>query len=137
MHIKKEGVETIRKIIYRRLKNIRENYIHQITNTLVKTKPSKIVVEDLNIKGMMKNRHLSNAIGKQGFYKFLTILNYKCLWNSIEFVKADRFYPSSKKCFCCGNIKKDLKLKDRIYKCSNCGLVIDRDFNASLNLANY
>ena len=125
------------KLIYRQLKNIRENYIHQITNTLVKTKPSKIVVEDLNIKGMMKNRHLSKAIAKQGFYKFLTTLEYKCKWNSIEFVKADRFYPSSKKCSCCGNIKKDLKLKDRVYTCNYCGLVIGRDFNASINLANY
>ena len=71
------------------------------------------------------------------FYKFIRVLEYKCDWNSIEFLKADRFYPSSKKCSCCGSVKKDLKLKDRTYKCSSCGLVIDRDFNASLNLANY
>jgi putative transposase len=125
------------KLIHRRIKNIRENYIHQITSYLVKTKPSRIVVEDLNIKGMLKNKHLSRAIAEQCFYKFVSVLGYKCDWNSIELLKADRFYPSSKKCSCCGSIKKDLKLKDRTYRCSSCGLVIDRDFNASLNLANY
>lgn len=125
------------KLTYRRIKNIRENYIHQITAYLVKTKPSKIVIEDLNIKGMLKNKHLSKAIAEQCFYKFTNILKYKCDWNNIKLIKANRFYPSSKLCSCCGSIKKDLKLKDRIYKCSFCGLVIDRDFNASLNLANY
>lgn len=125
------------KLIHRRIKNIRENYIHQITTNLVKAKPSRIVVEDLNIKGMLKNKQLSKAIAEQCFYKFIRVLGYKCDWNNIELLKADRFYPSSKKCSCCGSIKKDLKLKDRTYKCSSCGLVIDRDFNASLNLANY
>lgn len=125
------------KLICRRIKNIRENYIHQITSCLVKTKPSKIVIEDLNIKGLLKNKYLSKAIAEQCFYKFIGVLEYKCNWNNIEFIKADRFYPSSKLCSCCGNIKKDLKLKDRTYKCSSCGLVMDRDFNASLNLANY
>ena len=125
------------KLTHRRIKNIRENYIHQITSYLVKTKPSRIVVEDLNVKGMLKNKHLSKAIAEQCFYRFISVLSYKCDWNSIEILKADRFYPSSKKCSCCGNIKKDLKLNDRIYKCNNCGLAIDRDFNASLNLANY
>lgn len=125
------------KLIHRRIKNIRENYIHQITSCLVKTKLRKIVIEDLNIKGLLKNKHLSKAIAEQCFYKFMSILKYKCEWNNIELIKADRFYPSSKLCSCCGSIKKDLKLKDRTYKCSSCGLVIDRDFNASLNLANY
>lgn len=125
------------KLLYRRLHNLRENYIHQITTYLVKTKPSKIVVEDLNVTGMMKNKHLTKAIMEQCFYKFISILKYKCEWNDIEFVKTDRFYPSSKLCSCCGNIKKDLRLKDRVYKCNSCGLTIDRDFNASLNLANY
>ena len=125
------------KLTHRRIKNIHENYIHQITSYLVKTKPSRIVVEDLNIKGMLKNKHLSKAIAEQCFHKFIGILEYKCDWNNIELLKADRFYPSSRKCSCCGSIKKDLKLKDRTYKCSSCGLVIDRDFNASLNLANY
>ena len=125
------------KLLNRRIKNIRENYIHQITNYLVKTKPCKIVIENLNIKGMLKNRHLSKAISEQSFNKFMNTLKYKCEWNNIELIKADRFYPSSKKCSHCGNIKKGLKLKDRIYKCNICGLVIDRDFNASINLANY
>ena len=129
--------EHIIKLINRRIKNIRENYIHQITSYLVKTKPSRIVIEDLNIKGMMKNRHLSRAIAEQCFYKFSNVLKYKCDWNNIELLKADRFYPSSKMCSCCGNIKKDLKLKDRTYNCTSCGLTIDRDYNASLNLANY
>lgn len=125
------------KRIHRRIKNIRENYIHQITAYLVKTKPCKIVMEDLNVRGMMKNKHLSRAIAEQSFYRLSIILNYKCEWNGIELVKADRFYPSSKKCSCCGNIKKDLRLKDRIYKCGVCGLTMNRDFNASINLANY
>jgi len=125
------------ELVYRRIKDIRENYIHQITSCLVKTKPCKIVIEDLNIKGMMKNRHLSKAISQQNFYRFSHILKYKCDWNNITLVKADRFYPSSKKCSCCGAVKDSLMLRDRIYKCNVCGLIIDRDFNASLNLANY
>ena len=127
------------RLIHRRLSNIRNNHLHQATTKIVKTKPSRVVVEDLNVKGMMKNKHLSKAIGEQSFNKFLTILKYKCKWRDIEFVKADRFFPSSKMCSCCGTIKKDLKLKDRIYKCPNqeCNLVIDRDKNASINLANY
>lgn len=125
------------ELVYRRIKDIRENYIHQITSCLVKTKPCKIVIEDLNIKGMMKNRPLSKAISQQNFYRFSHILKYKCGWNNITLVKADRFYPSSKKCSCCGTVKDSLMLRDRIYKCNVCGLIIDRDFNASLNLANY
>jgi len=125
------------KLVHRRIKNIRENYIHQITAYLVKTKPSKIVIEDLNIGGMMKNKHLSKSIAAQCFYKFISVLKYKCEWNNIELIKVDRFYPSSKLCSRCKNIKKGLRLKDRLYKCNFCGLIIDRDFNASLNLANY
>jgi len=125
------------KLIQRRLNNIRLNHIHQTTTEIVKTKPSKIVVEDLNVKGMMKNRHLSKAIQEQCFHKFITILEYKSKWNGIEFVKADRFYPSSKTCSCCGEIKKDLKLGDRVFICSNCDLKIDRDKNASINLSRY
>ena len=123
--------------IMKRLTNIRQNYLHQITSEIVKRKPSFICIEDLNVVGMMKNKHLSKAIQQQSFYKFINILKYKCEWNNIEFIKADRFYPSSKKCGCCGNVKKDLKLNDRIYKCNICNLVIDRDFNASLNLKKY
>ncbi len=127
------------KLVHKRIADIRLNYIHQTTNTIVKTKPCRVVVEDLNVKGLMKNKHLSNAVAEQCFNKFITILEYKCKWNGIEFVKADRFFPSSKMCSCCGTIKKDLRLKDRTYICSNpkCNLVIDRDKNASINLANY
>ena len=85
---------------------------------------------------MLKNKHLSKAIQEQCFNKFINILKYKSEWNNIEFVKADRFFPSSKRCSCCGSIKKDLKLKDRVYKCE-CGFILDRDKNASINLANY
>lgn len=125
------------KLVHKRIADIRLNHIHQTTNTIVKTKPCRVVVEDLNVRGLLKNKHLSKAISEQCFNKFITILEYKCKWNGIEFIKADRFFPSSKKCSCCGTIKKDLRLKDRTYICSNCNLVIDRDKNASINLANY
>lgn len=121
----------------RRLKNIRLNYIYQTINSIVKTKPAKIIIEDLNIKGMMKNKHLSKAIMNQCFYKFSMTLEFKCKCNFIEFQKVDKFYPSSKTCSHCGYIKNDLTLKDRTYICNNCSLIIDRDLNASINLANY
>jgi putative transposase len=122
------------KLIYRRLTNIRLNNIHQITTSLVKTKPQNIVIEDLNISGMMKNRHLSKAIQEQCLYTFANILEYKTKFYGINLVKADRWFPSSKMCSSCGQIKKDLKLSDRIYKC-DCGLMIDRDLNAAINLS--
>ncbi|WP_459478093.1 RNA-guided endonuclease InsQ/TnpB family protein [Clostridium saccharoperbutylacetonicum] len=125
------------KLIQRRLSNIRLNHIHQTTTAIVKTKPSRIVVEDLNVKGMLKNKHLSKAIQEQCFHKFISILEYKSKFNGIEFLKADRFYPSSKTCSCCGKIKKDLKLKDRIFICPSCNSSIDRDKNASINLSRY
>ena len=127
------------KLIHKKIADIRLNYIHQTTNSIVKTKPCRVVVEDLNVKGLMKNKHLSKAIAEQCFNKFITILEYKCKWSGIEFIKADRFFPSSKMCSCCGTIKKDLRLKDRTYICSNpkCNFVIDRDRHASINLANY
>lgn len=121
--------------LHRRLKNIRDNHIHQATNAIVKTKPCKIVMEDLNISGMMKNRHLSKVIQKQKWYEFIRQMEYKCEKNGIEFMQVDRFYPSSKTCSSCGVIKKDLKLSDRTYSCK-CGFSIDRDLNAALNLAN-
>ena len=124
------------KLLHRKLSNIRSNHIHQATNKIVKTKPSRVVMEVLNIKGMMKNRHLSKVISEQGLYDFKVKMKYKCEFYGIEFVEADKWYPSSKTCSCCGAIKKDLKLKDRIYQCS-CGLKIDRDFNASINLSRY
>lgn len=119
-----------------RLTNIRQNYLHQTTTEIVKTKPSYIVLEDLNVKGMMKNRHLSKAVQQQCFGEFRKQIEYKSAWNNIPIIIADRFFPSSKLCSCCGNIKKDLKLSDRIYKCE-CGNVIDRDYQASLNLKRY
>ena len=125
------------RLIHRKLSNIRLNYLHQITSEIVKTKPSKIVIEDLDVSRMLKNRHLSEKISEQNFYKFREILTYKCKLNNIELVIADKFYPSSKTCSCCGHIKQDLKLKDRVFKCPTCGLEIDRDLNAAINLANY
>ncbi|MDK0906287.1 transposase [Clostridium perfringens] len=122
--------------IHRRLANIRNNYLHKTTISIVKTKPYRVVIEDLNVKGMMKNKHLSDSIRKQGFYEFKRQLEYKCKFRGIKLVVADRFYPSSKTCSQCGEIKKDLKLKDRVYNCS-CGLSIDRDLNASINLSRY
>lgn len=120
-----------------RLTNIRHNYLHQITSSIMKREPSFICIEDLNISGMMKNRHLSKAVQQQCFYEFRRQIEYKTSWNNIKVVIANRFYPSSKTCYCCGNVKKDLKLSDRIYKCECCGNTIDRDYQASLNLQRY
>jgi putative transposase len=103
----------------------------------VKTNPEYIVIEDLNVMGMLKNKHLSKAIQEQNFYEFKRQLDYKCKWYGVELIIADRFYPSSKTCSSCGNVKKDLKLSDRVYKCEKCGLEIDRDLNASINLREY
>lgn len=119
-----------------RLSNIRNDYLHQTTTEIVNRKPRFICIEDLNVSGMMKNKHLSKAVQSQGFYEFRRQLEYKCKDKGIQLIIANRFYPSSKLCSCCGNIKKDLKLSDRIYKC-DCGNVIDRDFQASLNLKAY
>lgn len=125
------------KLMYKRLTDIRNNHIHQATTEIVKTKPSRIIMETLNLKGMMKDKHLSKAIQQQKLYEFKRQIAYKCELYGIEFVEADQWYPSSKMCSCCGTIKKDLKLSDRTYKCLICGNVIDRDYNASINLANY
>ena len=119
-----------------RLTNIRQNYLHQTSAKIVKREPSFICIEDLNVSGMMKNKHLSKAVQQQGFYEFRRQIEYKTMWNNIPVVIADRFFPSSKLCSCCGSIKKDLKLSDRIYKCE-CGNVIDRDYQAALNLKQY
>ena len=120
----------------KRLTNIRHNHLHQITSDIVKRKPSFICIEDLNVSGMMKNKHLSKAIQQQGFYEFRRQVEYKSAWNNIPVIIADRFFPSSKLCSCCGMINKDLKLSDRIYRC-DCGNIIDRDYQASLNLKKY
>ena len=125
------------RLTHRKIAATRLNHIHKATTALVKTKPSRVIMESLNVKGMMKNRHLSKAIGEQGFNLFLIILAYKCAFYGIEFVQANRFYPSSKMCCMCGHIKKDLKLSERIYKCCVCNSEIDRDYQASINLAKY
>jgi len=122
--------------LHQKLANIRENYINQVINDIVKTKPSFITIEDLNVRGMMKNKHLARSIAQQKFYQFKTKLQYKCMLNGIELRIVDRFYPSSKMCSECGVINTTLKLSDRIYICTECGCVIDRDKNASINLAN-
>ena len=125
------------RLTHRKIANARLNHIHRATTALVKTKPGRIVMENLNVKGMMKNRHLSKAISEQGFHLFLVILAYKCAIYGIEFMESDRFYPSSKTCCKCGHIKRDLKLSERIYKCPVCNNEIDRDYQASINLARY
>ena len=122
--------------LYHRLTNIRQNHLHQTTSEIVKREPSFICIEDLNVSGMMKNRHLSKAVQEQCFYEFRRQIEYKSAWNNIPVIVADRFFPSSKLCSCCGTIKKDLKLSDRIYKCE-CGNVINRDYQAALNLKRY
>jgi len=123
----------VRKI-NNKLTNIRHNYIHNITTQLIKQKPSFITIEDLNVKGMMKNKHLSKAVAQQCFYEFRRQLEYKCKRNNIKLRIVDRFYPSSKTCNYCGYVKKDLKLSDREFICPKCGVIEDRDKNASYNL---
>ena len=124
------------RLIYKRLNDIRTNHLHQTTSKLVKANPEYIVIEDLNVSGMMKNKHLARAISEQKLYEFRRQLEYKCQWYGVRLIIADRFYPSSKTCSRCGQIKKDLKLSDRTYHC-DCGLHIDRDLNASINLREY
>lgn len=125
------------KKIYKELSNIRHNYLHQTTSEIIKLLPQKIIMEDLNVSGMMKNKHLSKSISEQCFYEFTKQMKYKAELNGIDFIQVDRFYPSSKTCSCCGNIKSNLKLNDRVYICDKCGLKIDRDINAAINLMNY
>ena len=119
--------------LYHRINNIRTDYINKSIAEIVKTKPSYITIEDLNVSGMMKNRHLSKAVASQKFYEFRMKLKTKCDQNGIELRVVDKWFPSSKMCHCCDAIKKDLKLSDRIYRC-NCGYTSDRDLNAALNL---
>lgn len=122
--------------ITQRLTNIRHNHILQAIKEIISRDPRFICLENLNVSGMMKNRHLSKAIGDTSFYKIRTTLEYKAKRNNIELFLADRFFPSSKICSHCGVVKKELKLSDRVYKCS-CGFEIDRDLNASINLKTY
>ena len=123
----------VQKIFYR-LNCIREDYNNKIVDEITRTKLKYITIENLKVSNMMKNRHLSKAIQEQNFFEIRTKLINKCKERNIELRIVDTFYPSSKTCSCCGSIKKDLKLNDRIYKCSNCGIEIDRDYNASINL---
>ena len=120
-----------------RLTNIRHNYLHEATSEIINRKPIFISLEDLNVKDMMKNKHLAKAVQEQSFYDFKRIISYKASWNNIKIIEVPRFYPSSKTCSECGSIKKDLKLSDREYICLECGCVIDRDYNASVNLMKY
>ena len=120
--------------LHQRLANIRTDYMNKCVAEIVEQKPSSITIENLNVKGMMKNRHLSKAVAQQKFYEFRVKLTNKCRQNDIEIRVVDRWYSSSKLCSCCGNIKKDLKLSDRVYICNECGLIIDRDIQASINL---
>lgn len=117
-----------------KLTNMRHSYQLEVVNDIINRKPKFITIEDLNIGGMMKNKHLSKAIQQQALYEFTRILGYKCTWNGIELRQVDRWYPSSKLCHECGSVKRDLKLSDRTYICDVCGNVINRDFQASLNL---
>ena len=119
--------------LHQRIDNIRTDYINKTIAEIVKTKPSYITIEDLNVSGMMKNKHLSKAVASQKFYEFKTKLQAKCKENGIELRIVGRWFPSSKTCHCCKHIKKDLKLSDRVFKC-DCGYIEDRDFNAALNL---
>ena len=120
-----------------RLTNIRHNYLHQVTTEIINRKPMFIALEDLNVKGMMKNRRLAKAIQEQCFYEFRRIITYKAEWNNIKVIVVPRFYPSSKTCSCCGSINKGLKLSDREWVCQECGVIHDRDYNASVNLMKY
>lgn len=131
-NIRKQIVKVQR--LHQRLTNIRTDYINKCVAEIVEQKPSSVTIEDLNVKGMIKNRHLSKTIAQQKFYEFRVKLTNKCKQNSIELRIVDRWYPSSKLCSCCGTIKKDLNLSDRVYICNECGLVIDRDLQASINL---
>lgn len=139
-YVKTKNIERLEekyRHISAHITNIRENYIHQCTHKLISLLPKRIVMEDLNISGMMKNRHLSRAIQEQKWYEFIRQMKYKSEWAGIEFVQVSKFYPSSKTCSYCGNVKKDLKLSDRTYICNMCGAVIDRDYNAAINLSRY
>jgi len=125
------------KKLHKRLDNIRTDNRHKVTNEIVKTKPSRVVMEDLNVKGMMKNKHLSKAIAQQGLYEFKHMIQYKCERQGTEFVEADKWYPSSKTCSECGHEKTKLSLSERQFRCECCGTVMDRDKNAALNLSRY
>lgn len=132
-----EKYEQILREIEAKMSNVRKNYIHQITRELVNMLPERVVMEDLNVQNMLKNKHLAKSISEQNFYFFIQCMKYKCEEYGIEFVQVPMFYPSSKLCSCCGYKNKSLKLKDREWTCPNCGTHHDRDYNAAVNLMNY
>lgn len=123
-----------RRHLFFRLKNIRDDHIRKCVAKLVRSKPAFVAIEDLNITGMMKNRHLSRHIAAQKFAGFKSLLVRKCQEAGIEVRLIDRWFPSSKTCHHCGYVKKNLKLKDRVFCCPQCGYAMDRDLNAALNL---
>ncbi len=125
------------RMIYRRISNIQKTYMYEVAKTVMKTKSQTIVLEDLHVKGMLQNPKLARSIQEENLSEFRRILTYKCEQNGMGLVIADRWYPSSKTCSCCGNIKYNLKLSDRTYRCDVCGLVMDRDENAAINLEHY
>lgn len=135
----KNEIRQLKKLqyLFRKLTNIRDNYIHQVTAEIINMFPNRIVIEDLKVSKMLKDKRLSSEIHEQCFWKFREYLTYKCEEKGIELVVADRYYPSSKTCSFCGSVKKNLKLSDRTYICDKCGLIIDRDLNAAINLMNY
>lgn len=126
----------VRRAQYR-LANTRNDYRHQVTHELVSKLPSAVVMETLNVQGMMKNRHLSKVVAQQGFFEFMTQMKYKCEERGIAFIQVSQFYPSSKTCSNCGAIKRDLRLSERVFVCPECGHTLDRDLNAAINLARY
>jgi putative transposase len=123
--------------IYQKINNVLTTNIHQFTTGLVKSNPEFICLEDLNVAGMRKNKHLSRKINESKFAEIRRQLEYKCNWNNVPLVIADRWYPSSKTCSNCGCIKDKLSLSERTYICGDCGCVIDRDMNAAINLMGY
>lgn len=138
-----EETENIKKLklqikrLYYHIANIQKDYIHQTTHQLVEMRPCRITMEDLNVQGLMKNHKKAKAIQEQGWSEFVRQMKYKCEWNGIEFVQADRWFASSKTCSYCGSKKKDLTENDRTYICPVCGLKINRDYNAAINLMRY
>ena len=131
---RKKAIQKVAKLHYK-IANIRKDSLHKLTTYLAKNH-GEVVIEDLNVRGMSKNHKLASAILDGGFYEFRRQLSYKCEWYGSELTVIDRFYPSSKTCSCCGAIKKELKLIERIYHCESCKISIDRDFNAAINLRN-
>lgn len=137
---KTSNIKKLEKILLkvsRRLTNIRHNYLHQTTSEIINRKPMFIVLENLAVTNMIKNKHLAKAVQEQCFYEFYRQIQYKCVWNNIRFIEADRFYASSKICSECGDKNTKLKLSNREWVCSKCGTIHDRDFNASINLMKY